>query len=669
MSSHHRQAPGEHHLSENGIAASAKESKHSLRLIKLLKRTSLYLLPFLAFVAQAAAPSLEEGREHWAFQPLTNPTEPDVKMKTWPKNDIDHFVLAKLEAAGLQPSAEADRATLIRRITLDLIGLPPTPEEVTAFVKNDSPRAYEALIDRLLASPHYGERWGRHWLDLARYADTSGFHNDLDRPYAWKYRDYVIRSFNDDKPYARFIAEQIAGDEVEGADEQTLIATGFCRNGPSNDDNMGKTPEAIAQYKADQMDDIISTTSSVFLGLTLGCARCHDHKTEPLLAKDYYSLMAIFAGTEKLGLPSGAKDAKDKKIADSAQVMALIETKPEVPATHVMLRGLAANPGEQVTAAVPVVLSPKPLDFPKPDKTSLRRRTLAEWIGSPENPLTWRVMVNRVWQHHFGSGLVTTPSNFGVSGMKPTHPELLDWLAGKFIESGGKLKPLHKLMLMSATYRQVSSEPRAESRGKSPLDSAPSALRSQLFGRMAKQRMEAEVIRDSVLAVSDKLNGKLGGPGIKPRIRAELLDASQRNKWPVLKTEGPDQWRRSVYIYTKRQLLMPSLELFDAPTTTDSCAMRTQSTVPTQALVLMNDEFVEEQAGYLARRAKAEAGDALPKIIEQLFMLTLSHKPTEQRLQQSLEFLQTRTKASDETTALKDLAHVLLNSSEFVYIE
>jgi hypothetical protein len=349
--------------------------------------------------------------------------------------------------------------------------------------------------------------------------------------------------------------------------------------------------------------------------------------------------------------------------------MALIETKPEVPATHVMLRGLAANPGEQVTAAVPVVLSPKPLDFPKPDKTSLRRRTLAEWIGSPENPLTWRVIVNRVWQHHFGSGLVTTPSNFGVSGMKPTHPELLDWLAGKFIESGGKLKPLHKLMLMSATYRQVSSEPRAESRGKSPLDSAPSALRSQLFGRMAKQRMEAEVIRDSVLAVSGKLNSKIGGPGIKPRIRAELLDASQRNKWPVLKTEGPDQWRRSVYIYTKRQLLMPSLELFDAPTTTDSCAMRTQSTVPTQALVLMNDEFVEEKAGYLARRAKTEAGDDLPKFVEQLFLLTLSRKPTEQRLQQSLEFLQTRTKASDETTALKDLAHVLLNSSEFVYIE
>jgi hypothetical protein len=624
-----------------------------------MSRVFLYL-SFVCLIAtticRAAAPSVDEGRKHWAFQPLLKVPLPEVKLATWPKNCIDRFILAKLEAAGLKPSAEADRATLIRRVTLDLIGLPPTPEEVAAFVQNEAPRAYEALIDRLLASPRYGERWGRHWLDLARYADTSGFHNDLDRPHAWKYRDYVIRSFNDDKPYARFIAEQIAGDEVEGANEQTLIATGFCRNGPSNDDNMGKTPEIIAQYRADQMDDVISTTSSVFLGMTLGCARCHDHKTEPLLAKDYYSLMAIFAGTERLGLPSGATDAKDKKVADPAKLMALIETKPEVSPMHVMLRGLAANKGEEVTAAVPVVLTPNPLPFPKPDKTSLRRRTLAEWIGAPENPLTWRVMVNRVWQYHFGAGLVITPSNFGFSGAKPTHPELLDWLAGQFIASGGKLKPLHKLMLMSTTYRQRSSLEHGEP------DNA-------LLSRMNKQRMEAEVIRDAVLAVSGKLNGKIGGPGIKPRIRAELLDASQRNKWPVLKTEGAEQWRRSIYIYVKRQLLMPSMELFDAPTTTDSCALRTQSTVPTQALVLMNDEFIEEQAGYLAHRAKAEADEALPQIVERLFLLTLSRKPTEQRLQQSLDFLQTREQASDKETALRDLAHVLLNSSEFVYIE
>ena len=586
---------------------------------------------------------------------------PEVKRAAWLQNDLDRFILAKLEEAGLKPSPELDRAALIRRVTLDLIGLPPTPEEVEAFVQDNSPGAYEAVIDRLLASPHYGERWGRHWLDLARYADTSGFHNDLDRPYAWKYRDYVIRSFNDDKPYARFVMEQIAGDEVEGADEQTLIATGFCRNGSSNDDNMGKNPEALAQYRADQLDDVISTTSSVFLGLTIGCARCHDHKTEPILAKDYYSLMAIFNGTERLGLPSGATDAKDKKVTETAKVMALIETKPAVPATHVLLRGLAANRGDEVYAAVPVVLSIKSVKFPEPKgKTSLRRKTLAEWITAPSHPLTWRVMVNRVWQHHFGAGLVETPSNFGFSGMKPTHPELLDYLAAQFIAKGGRLKPLHKLMLMSATYRQQSS---GNERGQA-LDPM-----NHLLWRMNKQRMEAEVVRDSILSVSGKLNRTQGGPGFKPRIRAELLDASQRNKWPVIKAEAKEHWRRSVYIYVKRQLLMPSLELFDAPTTTDSCALRMQSTVPTQALVLMNDEFVEDQAGYLARRAMAEAGDGLPGIVDRLFMLTLSRKPTTKRLEQALAFLQSREEVSDRPSALRDLSQVLLNSSEFIYIE
>jgi hypothetical protein len=615
----------------------------------------------LRAISHGAAPSLEEGRKHWAFQPLKTGSMPEVKMASWPRNDLDRFILAKLEEAGLKPSPELDRAALIRRVTLDLIGLPPTPEEVEAFVQDDSPGAYEAVIDRLLASPHYGERWGRHWLDLARYADTSGFHNDLDRPYAWKYRDYVIRSFNDDKPYARFVMEQIAGDEVEGADEQTLIATGFCRNGSSNDDNMGKNPEALAQYRADQLDDVISTTSSVFLGLTIGCARCHDHKTEPILAKDYYSLMAIFNGTERLGLPSGATDAKDKKVTETAQVMALIETKPAVPATHVLLRGLAANKGDEVDPAVPVVLGDKTVTFPEPTgKTSLRRKTLAEWITAPTHPLTWRVMVNRVWQHHFGAGLVETPSNFGFSGMKPTHPELLDYLAAQFIAKGGRLKPLHKLMLMSATYRQQSS---GNERGQA-LDPM-----NHLLWRMNKQRMEAEVVRDSILSVSGKLNRTQGGPGFKPRIRAELLDASQRNKWPVIKVEAKEHWRRSVYIYVKRQLLMPSLELFDAPTTTDSCALRMQSTVPTQALVLMNDEFVEDQAGYLARRAMAEAGDGLPGIVDRLFMLTLSRKPTTKRLEQALAFLQSREEVSDRPTALRDLSQVLLNSSEFIYIE
>ena len=598
----------------------------------------------------AAAPTMDQGRQHWAFQPLSKAEAPLVKDATWPRNDIDRFVLAKLEAAGLKPSPEADRATLIRRLYLDLIGLPPSPEEVFAFEKDKSSQAYERVVDRLLQSPQYGERWGRHWLDLARYADTGGFHNDLDRPYAWKYRDYVIQSFNDDKPYARFVAEQLAGDEVEGANEQSLIATGFCRNGPSNDDNMGKTKEALEQYRADQMDDLIATTGNVFLGLTIGCARCHDHKTDPLLQRDYYSLFAIFNGTEKLGLGKGAKDINDKDVKDTSKIMALVEKSSKVPAAHILLRGVATNKGDAVEPAVPVVLNTKPLTFPtSSDKTSLRRRTLAEWITSPPNALTWRVLANRIWQHHFGTGIVATPSNFGFTGAKPTHPELLDFLAAQLIANGGHWKPLHKLIVMSATYRQSRSEPHA--------------LR---FNSL--QRMEAEVLRDSILAASGKLNLKVGGPGIKPRIRADLLDASQRNKWPVLDRESPDQWRRSVYIYVKRQLLMPSMELFDAPTTTDSCALRLQSTVPTQALVLMNDDFVEDQAHYLAERATAEAGDDAMKAVGRLFLLALSHAPSDSRLQQALDFVKQREAESDRAQALADLAHVVLNSSEFISI-
>jgi len=293
------------------------------------------------------------------------------------------------------------------------------------------------------------------------------------------------------------------------------------------------------------------------------------------------------------------------------------------------------------------------------------RLQLAQWMTSRDNPLTARVLVNRVWHWLYGAGIVRTTDNFGSTGELPSHPELLDWLAQQFITSGGRMKALHKLMLMSATYRQASGTVP----GEDPADATRFALRSSLFGRRHRQRMEAEVIRDSILAVSGKLNLQSGGPGIKPRIRADLLDASQRNKWPVLKEEGPAQWRRSIYIYVKRQLLMPSLELFDAPTTTDSCALRTQSTVPTQALVLMNDEFVEEQAGHLAGRAAAEAGDDPERFVERLFLLTLAKKPSASKRQQALEFLQARTEAGSRETARRDLAHVLLNSSEFVYIE
>ena len=620
-----------------------------------------------------------------------------VKAAAWARNDVDRFILAALEAKGLKPSPEADRRTLIRRATFDLLGLPPTPEEVAAFVADTSPQAWERVVDRLLASPHYGERWGRHWLDLARYADSSGFHNDLDRPHAWRYRDYVIRSFNEDKPYARFIAEQLAGDEVPGADEETLIATGFCRNAPSNDDNMGNNKE---QYRLDELDDVISTTSTVFLGLTVGCARCHDHKTDPISSADYYSLLAVFNGTVKRGVP---KESDDKERAkEVVNLQALIETKASVPPTYLLRRGSLQNKGPEVPPAVPVVLTTKPLKFPEPAadaKSSGRRRALAEWIASPDNPLTWRVLANRIWQHHFGRGLVATPSNFGFKGERPTHPELLDFLGAHLVAEGGRWKPMHKLLLMSATYRQAAGGESVQysvssvQSGKRPTDGRPSehwTLNTEhsraaaldpdntLYWRMNSQRLEAESLRDSILFVSGKLNPQPGGPGIKPRLRADLLPASQRNKWPALTTEGPAQWRRSVYIYVKRQLLMPMMELFDAPTTTDSCAERTRSVVPTQALVLMNDEFVEDQAGFLAQRAVAETGGDLPKAIERMHLLALARVTTSERLKQATVFVTARESAYEKEAgaketprqrALTDLAHVLFNSSEFIYVE
>lgn len=614
----------------------------------------------------AAAPTLDKGRQHWSFQQLSGfqPTRGDVSSR--PENEVDRFIRNALQSKGLSLSPAADRRTLIRRATFDLTGLPPTPEEVEKFASDLTSTAYERLIDRLLASPRYGERWGRHWLDLARYADSSGFHNDLDRPHAWRYRDYVIQSFNDDKPYARFVAEQIAGDELAGAGEAGLVATGFGRNGPSNEDNMGNDKE---QYRLDELDDVISTTSMVFLGLTIGCARCHDHKHDPITAEDYYRLLAVFNGTEKVGVP---KEGKAAGANEPKQVQALVETSSKIRPTYLLRRGSVANKGPEVQPGVPAVLSGITPPYPTPaptERSTGRRRALAEWITAPANPLTYRVLANRVWQHHFGLGLVSTPSDFGFNGARPTHPELLDFLAARLIADGGRIKPLHKLIMLSATYQQSS---RSHPRG---LEVDP---QNSLLWRTNPRRMEAETLRDSVLAASGQLNLEMGGKGIKPRMRPELLPASQRNKWPTIAQEGPDHWRRSVYIYVKRQLLLPMLELFDSPTTTDTCAVRMASVLPTQALLLMNDEFIEDQAGHLAQRALREAGNEAASAIGRLHALALSAPPAPQRLREALAFVQDRERVySTEPSAtpparqraLTDLAHVLLNSSEFLHIE
>ena len=540
------------------------------------------------------------------------------------------------------------------------MGLPPTADEIAEFEADSSEFARARVVDRLLAHPGYGMRWGRRWLDVARFAETNGYERDGAKPHAWRYRDWVINALNSDLPYDRFVTEQLAGDEVPDRTAGTLVATTFLRLGTWDDE-----PADPLVDRYEQLDDIVGTVSTAFLGLTLRCARCHNHKTEPITSRDYYSLLAIFNGTEKHGLVPGTEDAEGKKVAidPDVTIQALVERTAAVPPTFIMRRGNAGNRGEEVGPAVPAVLVAQPLEFPQPAlgaRSSGRRRMLAAWIAAPENPLTWRVLANRVWQHHFGRGLVATPSNFGVSGGAPSHPELLDWLASRLIADGGRLKPFHRLILSSATYRQ-SSHDRVEGRQIDPAN--------ELLWRMNVRRLEAEAIRDAVLSTSGRLNFEAGGPGIKPRIRAELLTGSQRNKWPRIDREGEEHFRRSVYIYVKRQLLMPIMELFDAPTTTDSCAARMTSVVPTQALLLMNDDFIEEQSGFLAERAVAERGDELPRVLTRMFELALGRPPDPSRLHEVVSFVRSRESHGDRRSALADLAHVMFNSSEFVYVE
>jgi hypothetical protein len=630
-------------------------------------------------------PKIAAGKNHWAFQPVVRPALPklgDAVTSDSLRSPVDHFIAAKLQAAELQFSPAAPCELLLRRAFIDLTGLPPTPNQVQDFVADRAPDAYERQLDALLASPAYGERWGRHWLDLARYADSGGFHEDIDRPQAWKYRDYVIRSLNADKPYAEFIREQLAGDELPDVTIDSLAATAFCRNGPTNDDNMGNNATDREKYRLDLLDDTISTTSAVFLGLTIGCARCHDHKFDPLPQSDYYQFLAVFnnltrkeVALDEQGVPQlAAKSAEKGKPA----VMAIVDNGSKPRETFILWRGDLLNKGPQVQAGVPRILSTATSRYkPRPtERTSGQRLALAEWIASPENRLTWRVLANRLWQHHFTRGIVATSSNFGVTGSQPTHPELLDYLAVEMatgsspgVPGGGEWKRMHRLLMTSTTYCQDSHA------SGSGVEVDPQNL---LLWRMNKRRLEAEAIRDSLLAIAGTLNSKAGGPGIKPRIPAELLSASQRNKWPVVKQDGPEQWRRSVYIYVKRQMAFPLLELFDVPSTAQTCDRRQDSTIPTQALVLMNDDFSEQQALWFARRVQLQMGGSLEEKVRGALELALSRRPSDSRVAEGVDFLlaqqaayQTGGKnaAEAQEAALVDLCHVLLNCNELLYVD
>jgi hypothetical protein len=720
-----------------------------------------------------------EARQYWAFQKPAHLTPPVGEA-----NPVDAFLVAAMKKAGVTPAPRADKATLLRRAYLDLIGLPPTPAQSVEFLNDNSPNAWPKLIDRLLAMPQYGERWGRHWLDVARYADSNGYEHDFTRPNAWRFRDYVIDAFNKDTPYNVFLKQQLAGDELDHVTNETLIATGFLRQHAKVGYREKDNPENRYEY----LDDMIGTVGRGILGLTVQCARCHNHKFDPIPQKDYYKMQAALWGAVEVDHPlTSPEEAKayEKKLTEiNARVAELRDrikkieqpyrdrllpdkykkypeniqlaiATPESQRTpgQVLLAGqvirtvtvssdeieriasaedlalrkkLAAEMKEvetQKPAPIPVAMGitdgdyrftpDGPGDEPQPGKgvkreaiegsyvhtgpgryqpppsyflyrgdpqsrgsvmqpgfvtvatygnppvelppadgrTSGRRRALAEWLTSPDNPLTARVMINRVWQHHFGRGIVTTLDNFGKMGAKPTNPELLDWLATEFIARGWSFKQMHRLLMTSNAYQMSSQFNDAANLAKDP--------ENKLLWRFQIQRLDAEIVRDSILAVSGALNPTMGGLPVFPKLSQDVLETMSRGIWER-EEEGPKVWRRSVYVYRKRGLPLPFFEVFDLPDQNLTCGARNVSTVPTQALTLMNDDFVLRQAKLFADRVNEGAPNNPEKQIELAYRIALGRQPAAEELRIGREFL---TKQQ-----LVDFTHVLLNLNEFLYI-
>ncbi len=660
---------------------------------------------------------------HWSSQPLKAPVIPNVANYLSP---IDAFIAARLATNAMALSPPADRATLIRRLSFDLIGLPPSPQEIDEFVQNKSPKAYEELVERLLASPHYGERWGRHWLDVARYTESQGFEYDRLRDNAWHYRDYVIKSFNNDKPYDRFMKEQIAGDVLEPVTTEGIIGASLLVCGAwdeAGNNQANATQKAIT--REEEMEDMISVVGQTFLGLTINCARCHSHKFDPIPQEEYYRIKAVFDGVKHgerpIAAPSeikkhdeevavlkkeisamesqiaqlereGGKRAalkqspdaaepgpapfresesienltpteyaeRDRGLAQLKQLRKDLEAIKPLPVsytgtrvqpapTHKLKRGDVKSPEDVVTpAGLSAILEVDPEFGLKADAPEGERRLkFAEWLASPHNPLPARVMVNRIWHLHFGQGLVSTPNDFGVSGARPTHPELLDWLSVKFIESGWSIKAVHRLIVNSATYQQSSH-------------ANTSAIRidgdNTLLWRFPPHRLEAETVRDAVLAVSGQLNPAIGGPSFRP---FDALKFPANAYVPVDKI-GPEFNRRTVYRMNVNSGKEPLLDSFDCPDPSVKTPRRGVTTTPLQALALMNNSFLQRNAGDLAKRALKESENDLPRAIQTAYRLTLGRTATEDESKRAL--------AAARDRSLTNVCWALLNSTEFIYV-
>lgn len=625
------------------------------------------LLALLALTARAAdppeAPIEDYDREHWSFRPVARPAVPQVKSADWCRTPVDRFILRKLEKKNLTPMPEADPLTLLRRITFDLTGLPPSQGEIAQFLHDNEqgPDAYDRLVDRLLASPAYGERAAQFWLDLARFAETDGFEHDKVRPEAWRYRDWVIRALSADIPYGRFVSEQLAGDEIAPGDPDAAIATGFLLAGPDMPDiNLQE------ERRHEFFNGMTANVGEVLLGLQFGCCQCHDHKTDPLSQYDFYRFRAFFDSMDVLGAMEKEEQADAPRETVRAGLRVARNARKPLP-SHLALRGDFRRVGPVVEPAVPRVADwPSGSNQPPPAwRTSSggRRTALAEWIADPQNPLTARVIVNRLWQQHFGAGLVSTPSDFGLMGAPPTHPELLDWLASEFLIQGGSLKSFHRLLITSATYRTASrpspaSPAATDERWHSLATSDPA---NELLGRFRRRRLDGESLRDTLLFVSGQLNPTQAGPGVRPPLPPEVVGTLLRDQWAVTKNSG-DHTRRSIYLFARRNLRFPLLEVFDKPDTNISCPRRMTTTIAPQALHLMNSEFVHTCAARLAdSTAQAPSGkQRLDAIYARLFART----PTAIERQSAETFL-----GAGDPDAWRDLCLALLGTSESLYVD
>jgi hypothetical protein len=661
--------------------------------------------------------------KHWAFQPIQKKPPPPTRDSRWTRNAIDHFILTRLEREAISPSPEADAVTLMRRVYLDLIGLPPKPQEVDEYLADGKADRYARLVDRLLRSPHYGERWARHWLDQARYADSDGGSRDEPRQ-IWRYRDWVIDALNKDLPFDRFVIEQIAGDLLPDATPEQIIATGFHRNSPLQIE-AGTDRE---QYRVEAVADRVDTTGTVFLGLSTGCARCHDHKYDPISQREYYQLFAFFNNVDEYGpeiapysetsdlqsthaplLALGLQDDVARFRAIRSQLAALyneryeyrgkeaatrkndpgdkirtatIETMkkqlPNLPVamvmnerteprtTHVMLGGDYLRLGARVYPKVLSALHPYPM--PAAGK-QLDRRDLANWLVDPKNPLLARVTMNRIWQQHFGVGLVETENDFGAKGSRPTHPELLDWLASEFMEKRWSRKAMHRLIVTSSVYKQ-SSKQRPELLSRD--------ARNALLARQSRLRLEAEIVRDSGLAVSGLINPAIGGPSVYPPQPEGVMETGQV-KQPWKTSIGPDRYRRGIYTFHYRMTPNPSMKVFDAANGLASCTRRTRTNTPLQALTLLNDPNFHEMArGFADRVLEAPPAER----INYSFRAAFGRKPSsderdslQRLLAAELDAFHTNASeaaqiagkaASAELAAWISVCRVLLNTDEFI---